>query len=92
VAAFQQPNFKLPCALDELDHFLFRSLSAKLPVTDSFYNGLVAQNDALKEIIEPLSHSGADILAALIVAALHLDFEGGDEIVIAGKTSGNAFK
>jgi len=39
-----------------------------------------------------LSHSGADILAALIVAALHLDFEGGDEIVIAGKTSGNAFK
>lgn len=92
MAAFQQPTFKLPSALDELDHFLFCSLSAKLPVTDSFYNGLVAQNDALKEIIEPLSHSGADILAALIVAALHLDFEGGDEIVIAGKTSGHAFK
>ena len=59
-------------------------------MTSSFYNGLVAQNDALKEIIEPLSHSGADILAALIVAALHPEFEGGDEIVIAGKAPGNA--
>ena len=52
VAAFQQSNFKLPPALDELERFLFHHLSAKLPVTDSFYNGLVAQNDALKGIIE----------------------------------------
>ena len=36
-------------------------------------------------IIEPLSHSGADMLAVLVVAALHPEFEGGDEIVIAGK-------
>ncbi|DBA89134.1 TPA: hypothetical protein ACH3X1_016301 [Trebouxia sp. C0004] len=88
VAAFQQSNFRLPPALDELERFILHGLSAKLPVTDSFYNGLVAQNDALKEIIEPLSHSGADILAALIVAALHPEFEGGDEIVIAGKAPG----
>ena len=92
LAAFQQSNFKLPPALDELERFLFHRLSAKLPVTDSFYNGLVAQNDALKEIIEPLPHSGADILAALIVAALYPEFEAGDEIVIAGKALGNAFK
>ena len=90
MAAFQQSNFKLPPALDELKRFIFHGLSAKLPVTSSFYNGLVAQNDALKEIIEPLSHSGADILAALIMAALHPEFEGGDEIVIAGKAPGNA--
>ncbi|KAL3139897.1 hypothetical protein ABBQ38_004191 [Trebouxia sp. C0009 RCD-2024] len=85
VAAFQQSNSKLPPALDELERFIFHRLSAKLPVTDSYYNGLVAQNDALKEMIEPVSHSGADILAALIVAALHPEFEGTDEIVIAGQ-------
>ncbi|KAL3147116.1 hypothetical protein ABBQ38_015071 [Trebouxia sp. C0009 RCD-2024] len=64
---------------------MFHPLSAKLPVIDSFYNGLVAHNDALRETIEPLSHSGADVLAALIVAAVHAEFEGGDESVIAGQ-------
>ncbi|KAL0026224.1 hypothetical protein WJX77_003329 [Trebouxia sp. C0004] len=38
VAAFQHSNIKLPPALDELEHFIFHRLSAKLPVTDSFYN------------------------------------------------------
>lgn len=90
MAAFQQSNSKLPPALDELERFIFHRLSAKLPVTDSYYNGLVAQNDALKEIIEPVSHSGADILAALIVAALHPEFEGTNESVIAGMAPGNA--
>ncbi|KAL0021284.1 hypothetical protein WJX79_008029 [Trebouxia sp. C0005] len=85
VAAFQQSSSKLPPALNELERFIFTRLSAKLPVTDSYYNGLVAQNDALKEMIEPVSYSGADILAALIVAALHPEFEGNDEIVIAGQ-------
>ncbi|KAL0021267.1 hypothetical protein WJX79_002534 [Trebouxia sp. C0005] len=85
VAAFQQSSSKLPPALNELERFIFTRLSAKLPVTDSYYNGLVAQNDALKEMIEPVSYSGADILAALIVAALHPEFEGTDEIVIAGQ-------
>lgn len=44
----QQSNFKLPPALAELERFIFHCLSAKLLVTDS-YNGLVAQNDALKK-------------------------------------------
>ena len=78
-------NLKLPPALCELECFIFHPLSAKLAVTDSFYNGLVAQTDALKEIIEPSSHSGADMLAGFVVAALHPEFEGGDEIVLAGK-------
>ena len=47
VAALLQSNLKLPPALCELERFIFHPLSAKLPVTDSFYNGLVAQNDAL---------------------------------------------
>ena len=76
---------KLPPALDELQTFIFRTLAAKIPVVDSFYNGLVAHNDSLKAIIEPASLSGADILAALVVSALTSESEGGDEIVIAGK-------
>jgi len=85
VTELQQPMLKLPPALDELQTFIFRTPAAKIPVVDSFYNGLVAHNDSLKAIIEPASLSGADILAALVVSALTSEFEGGDEIVIAGK-------
>ncbi len=84
VTELQQPVLKLPPALDELQTFIFRPLAAKIPVIDSFYNGLVAHNDSLKATIEPASLSGADVLAALVVCALTSEFEGGDEIVIAG--------
>ncbi len=83
VTELQQPVLKQPPALDELQNFIFRPLAAKIPVIDSFYNGLVAHNDSLKATIEPASLSGADILAALVVSALASEFEGGDEIVIA---------
>jgi len=84
VTELQQPVLKLPPVLDELQTFIFRPLAAKIPVIDSFYNGLVAHNDSLKATTEPASLSGADILAALVVSALTSEFEGGDEIVIAG--------
>jgi len=84
VTELQQPVLKLPPVLDELQTFIFRPLAAKIPVIDSFYNGLVAHNDSLKATIEPASLSGADILAALVVSALTSEFDGGDEIVIAG--------
>ncbi len=86
VTELQQPVLKQPPALNELQNFIIRPLSAKIPVIDSFYNGLVAHNDSLKATIEPASLSGADILAALVVSALASEFEGGDEIVIAGNT------
>ena len=80
----QQPVLKLPPVLDELQTFIFRPLAVKLPVIDSFYNGLVAHNEFLKAVIEPASMSGADVLAALVVSALTSDFEGDDKSVIAG--------
>lgn len=82
MAAFLSSK-QLP-ALDELENFIFCRLAAKIPVTDSFYNGLVAHNDAIKDFIEPSSESSADTLAALVVAALFPPFAGGNEIVIAG--------
>ena len=80
----QQPVLKQPPALHELETFIFQPLAAKIPVTDSFYNSLVARNDSLKATIEPASLSGAGTLAALVHAALESEFDGGDEIVIAG--------
>ena len=84
VTELQQPVLRLPPALDELQAFVFCPLAAKISVTDSFYNGLVAHNDSLKATIKPASLSGADVLAALAVSALTSESEGGDEIVIAG--------
>jgi len=48
------------------------------------YNSLVAHNDSLQAIIEPVTTSRADALASLVSSALQTNFEGGDEIVIAG--------
>ena len=79
-----QPVLKLPPVLDELQTFIFRPLAAKIPVIDSYYNGLVAHDDSLKATIEPASPSGADVLAAHVVSAMASEFEGGDEIAIAG--------
>lgn len=87
VADFPKPICKLPPAVDQLEDFIFHPLAAKLPVVDSIYNALVARNDSLKASIEPASLSGADTLAALILVALETDFDGGDEIAIAGKES-----
>lgn len=88
VTDLQQPALKVPPALYELEAFIFRPLAAKIPVIDSFYNGLVAHNDSLKAIIEPVSLSGADILAALVVSAL--TSEDSDEIFISGNQLGLA--
>ena len=55
---------------------------------DSFHNSLVADNDFLKAMIEPVSLSGADVLSALVVSALKSEFEGGDRTVIAGNELG----
>ena len=79
VTDLQQPALKLPPALDELETFIFRPLAAKIPVIDSFYNGLVAHNDSLKATIEPASLSGADMLAVSVVYALTSEFD--DEFI-----------
>lgn len=88
----QQPVLEIPPALDELQAFIFSPLITKIPVADSFYNALVAQNDSLKAIVEPVSLSGADVLASHVVHALTSEFEGGDEIIIAGKNLRACFK
>lgn len=69
VVDLQQPVLEIPPALDELQAFIFRPLVAKMPVADSFYNALVAQNDSLKAIVEPVSLSRADVLASHVVSA-----------------------
>lgn len=85
VVDLQRPVLETPPALDELQAFIFRPLVTKIPVADSFYNALVAQNDSLKAIVEPVSLSGADVLASHVVHALTSEFESGNEITIAGK-------
>ncbi|DBA89395.1 TPA: hypothetical protein ACH3X2_004751 [Trebouxia sp. C0005] len=92
VADFPKPICKLPPAVDQLEDFIFHPLAAKLPVVDSIYNALVARNDSLKASIEPASLSGADTLAALILVALETDFDGGDEIAIAGQVDNLLYK
>jgi len=88
VAEMQYPVLKLPPGLDKLQAFIFGDLTAKIPVIDSFYNSLVAENDFLKVMIEPVSLSGADVLSALVVSALTSEFEAGDKTVIAGNELG----
>lgn len=84
----QYPILQLPPSLDELQGFIVGDLRSKIPVIDSFYNSLVADNDFLKAMIEPVSLSGADILSALVVSVLKSEFEGGDKAVIAGDELG----
>ncbi len=88
VTELQKPSLQLPPGLDELQAFIFGPLTAKIAVIDSFYNGLVAHHDSLKAIIEPVSLSGADVLAALVVSALKVEIEDGNEIAIAGNDLG----
>lgn len=88
VDEMRYPILQLPPSLDELQGFIFGDLRSKIPVIDSFYNSLVADNDFLKAMIEPVSLSGADILSALVVSVLKSEFEGGDKAVIAGDELG----
>ena len=81
-----QPVLKQPPALDDLEAFIFRPLAAKIPVTDSFYNSLVAFNYSLNSLIEPASLSGADSLAVLVGASLISEADSSNEIVIAGES------
>ena len=85
VTELLQPVLKQPPALDELEAFIFRPLAAKIPVTDSIYNSLVADNDSFKTLIEPASLSGADTMSVLVGASLRSEFDSSDEIVIACK-------
>ena len=64
-----------PPGFEELEAFIFEHGGVKLPVLDAKHHSLVAANEALMAQSGPASLSGAEALAEVVTAALHLQYE-----------------